>query len=273
MTRFILVGLLAVCGANAGDRVEVPEGFIVVAHRGVVDDTLTENGLPSLEETIRRGYTHIEVDVQCTKDGQAVCCHGTSVGRTAGVRRKVGEVTLAELRELVSEETVPSFKTFCGRCEGRINVMPDVKACPPHLRDAFVASIESALTEHGLMRDALFIGRGDLTRHFAGKGKLAWGAPLEAARRSARGKQRPGESYFIFKHAADLDETQVKGFHEMGLLVIVSINTFHYLGKGDLVELGREDVRKMVALGVDGLQIDSVYDDLVLPASADKPTD
>ena len=273
MTSFILVGLLAVCGGNASDRVEVPEGFILVAHRGVVDDAFTENSLPSLEETIRRGYTHIEVDLQCTKDGQAVCHHGASLGRTAGVRRNVGEVTLAELRGLVSEETGPSFKTFCERCEGRINVMPDVKACPPHLREAFVESIESALTDHGLMREALFIGRGDLTRHFAGKGKLAWGAPLEAARESARGKQRPGDSYFIFKHAADLDETQVKGFHEMGLLVIVSINTFHYLGKGDLVELGRDDVRKMVALGVDGLQIDSVYDDMVLPTSTEIPTD
>jgi len=273
MIRFILVALLAMCTARAGDRIEVPEGFIVVAHRGVVDDTFTENSLPSLEETIRRAYTHIEVDLRCTKDGQAVCSHGTSVGGTADVRRKVNEVTLAELRELVSEETVPSFKTFCARCEGRINVMPDVKACPPHLREAFVASIDGALSEHGLMRDALFIGRADLTRHFAGKGKLAWGAPLEAARQSARGKQRPGESYFIFKHAADLDEIQVNGFHEMGLLVIVSINTFHYLGQGDLIELGREDVRKMVAFGVDGLQIDSVYDDMVLPPSTRKSTD
>ncbi len=42
--------------------------------------------------------------------------------------------------------------------------------------------------------------------------------------------------------------------------MIVSINQFHYLGKGDLVALGMADVRRMLDYGVDGLQIDSVYD-------------
>jgi len=266
MASLILLGVAGLFAAGTESPLELPEGFILVAHRGVVDDTFAANSLPSLEETIRRGYTHFEVDLQCTRDGHAVCCHDRSLGRTAGVRGRINDMTLAELRQAVSENLVPSFETFCQRCEGRINLMPDVKACPSELRSAFLASIESSLADHGLMREALFIGRADITRHFEGKGRLAWGVPLEAARSSARAKKGPRNAYFIFRHAADLDAAQVAGFHEMGLQVVVSINTFHYK-RVDPIEQGRRDIRRMIALGVDGLQIDSVYDDLVLPGA------
>lgn len=246
----LVAGLSIVLGTN---------DLIVVAHRGVVNDTLTENSLPSLEETIRRGYTHTEVDVQCTKDGQAVCLHDSNLRRAAGVRRHVGEVTLAELRELTSEETVPSFAMFCKRCAGRIGLMPDVKACPPELKDAFGASIESSLNEYGLMKGALFIGRAEIVKRFEGKAKLAWSVPFVIAKKSERARANPGESYFLFRHAGDLNEEEVEGFHSLGVKVIVSINTFHYR-KGDRIQQGLDDVRKMLALGVDGLQIDSVYD-------------
>ena len=49
----------------------------------------------------------------------------------------------------------------------------------------------------------------------------------------------------------------------MGLKVIVSINTGHY-PDGDPLELGLADIRKVVPLGVDGLQIDSCYDSFSL---------
>ena len=69
----------------------------------------------------------------------------------------------------------------------------------------------------------------------------------------------PGSSFFIFNHAADFDREQVDGFHALGLDVVVSINTFHYR-EGDPIAQGVRDLERMLALGVDGLQIDSVYD-------------
>ena len=45
--------------------------------------------------------------------------------------------------------------------------------------------------------------------------------------------------------------------------VIVSINTHHY-GTGDPLQQGLAHIRRAVEQGVDGLQIDSVYDAILL---------
>ncbi len=232
---------------------------MVIAHRGVVTDTITENSLQSLDATIERGYTHIEVDLRPTKDGHAVCLHDRSLKRTTGIEKNLDEVTLAELRELVSKDTVPSFAEFCDHANGRIQLMPDIKDSPKDLIDAFAASIDATMTKHGLFEQALFIGRPDIGRRFLGKGRLAWRAPLESVRKSDRAKDDPGKYYFVFNHGADFEKADVDGFHELGLMVVVSINTFHYT-TGDPMQGGLDHIDKMIGIGVDGLQIDSVYD-------------
>jgi glycerophosphoryl diester phosphodiesterase len=236
--------------------------FLLVAHRGVVTESLTENSLGALEEAVRRGYTHVEVDVLCTNDGHAVCHHDRNLERTTGRDRNVDAVTLAQLREIATEDLVPSFETFCQHSEDRMGLMIDLKGCPSHLTEQFVASLTRSLEEHGLMDSALFIGKPHLMRRFLGRGRLCWRAPLANARTSELGKQNPGERYFVFNHAADFDADEVDGFHAMGLSVIVSINTGHYRDV-DPLQQGLEDVKQMIELGVDGLQIDSVYEEAV----------
>jgi glycerophosphoryl diester phosphodiesterase len=236
------------------------QDFILIAHRGVVTETIPENSLASLEETIRRGYTHIEVDIRSTKDGHAMCLHDESLRRTTGLPHLITELTLAELRALAPVDTVPDFATFCARCEGRIGLMPDIKEWPPDVEEAFAKSIEQPMLKHGLMEDSYFIGKHSLTRHFSERGRLSWREPLETVRTSDRAKDSPGDRYFIFNHAADFDADSVKGFQDLGLKVIVSINIFHYLRIGHWKETGHRDVARMLEYGVDGLQIDSVYE-------------
>lgn len=244
-------------------EVTLPEDFILVAHRGVVTEDITENSLPALEETIRRGYTHIEVDIRCTKDGHAIAFHDNDLNRIAGVDKKVPELTLAELRKSVSEETAPTFAKFCEVAAGRIKLMPDVKGAPPELKEAYTKSIDDAMTKHDLHDGALFIGRPDITRKFLDKGgKLAWRRTLEHTTDSSHFDEDTPKHYFIFNHAEDFDQETVDGFQELGFEVIVSINTFHY-PTDDPIEQGLADVQRMVSYGVDGLQIDSVYDTIL----------
>ncbi len=259
----LIGGVLILWGLASG--LAAPPDLILIAHRGVVTDTLTENSLSSLEETIRRGYTHIEVDLRCTKDGQAVCLHDPNLRRTAGVKDNIADVTLAELRELVSEDLVPSFEAFSARCEGRIDLMPDIKDCAPEMREAFVKSIERSLERHGLIEGAFFIGRPDVGRHFEGRAKLPLKMTLQKAKEKNQGGEKLGEKYYIFNHAQDNTETSVKAFQALGLKVIVSINTHHYM-TGDPMKDGPADVKRMLGYGVDGLQIDSVYEDALQPA-------
>ena len=236
------------------------DSFILIAHRGVVTDDAPENSLAALDEAIRRGYTHVEVDIRGTKDGYPVCSHDDCLRRVAGVSKHVSELTLSELRALVPQNTVPDFETFCARSAGRIGLMPDLKGAPSEAMDAFVKNVERALVKHGLMEDAYFIGRRAIAEQMTGGGRIAWRTSLAEARASERMEQNPGDRWFIFGHAADFDAESVRGFQELGLKVIVSINIFHYLGVGHFQETGDRDVARMLTYGVDGLQIDSVYE-------------
>ncbi len=258
MMTFLLPVLL--CFGAAEPQLALPDGFLLVAHRGVTDSGLVENSLEAFDAAIARGYTHVEVDVQCTSDGHPVCLHDRNLKRTAGVDRHVDELTLAELRTLAPETLVPDFETVCIRAENRIGLMLDIKGCPSDLRDIFVQRLETSLRRHGLLESALFIGRADVGGAFRGKARIAWGASLEKAKRSPLWNRQPGGEFFVFGHAEDFNRENVAAFQAHGLKVIVSINQFHYLGKGDLVALGMADVRRMLDYGVDGLQIDSVYD-------------
>ena len=260
MRYFVSIfAVLAVGCATAPDEEALP-AFVLVAHRGVVTEELRENSLASLEETIRRGYTHIEVDVRSTKDGHPVCLHDGNLERTCGVNANVGALTLAELRELAPEERLPSFETFCARCEGRIGLMPDIKHCAHAVFDTFAERIDGSMTRHGLVESALFIGDKRCADRFRGRGRLSWGGSPEDARRYGVAKDPRG--YFVFGHANDFDAASVKAFQAMGIPVIVSINLFHYDDVAeDRVAAGTADVKRMLAYGVDGLQIDSVYED------------
>ena len=253
MTAILLL-CACCCAAESGADGE----FLLVAHRGVVTESLTGNSLDSLEETIRRGYTHVEVDIRCTSDGHAVCLHDKNLFRTAGVDRSIDDLSLAELRAQVPGNIVPSFRVYCERCRGRIGLMPDLKGCPRERIDRYAESIKRSLDEYDLWDSALFIGQPHLAKRFAEHGRQAWRIPLAATKKLAADRQ-PGPGQFVFGHAVSFDAEEVQGFQAMGLPVIVSINTGHYQSS-DPLRQGNEDVKKMLGLGVEGLQIDSVYE-------------
>jgi hypothetical protein len=248
--------LLVASGSAVAER---PADLILVAHRGIVTETLTENSLPSLEETIRRGYTHVEVDIRCTKDGQAVCLHDSSLKRTTGIDARIHEVTLTELRKLVDADTVPSLEEFCARAAGRIDLMPDIKDCPPDLVEALAASIRDAMSRHGLLKNALFIGRHDYVKPEVGEGRVSTRGTVDFVHKQSADDPAFSKKHFVFGHAVDFNAENVRAFREMGLPVVVSINLFHYTS-GDPVQQGLDDVQKMMVLRVDGLQIDAEYD-------------
>ena len=71
----------------------------IVAHRGASHDA-PENTLSSVLLAWDRGADMVEVDVHLTKDNEIVIIHDEDTKRTAGVKMKVAESTLAQLRTL-----------------------------------------------------------------------------------------------------------------------------------------------------------------------------
>lgn len=272
-SKFLAVVALAAVGvAGVVSALPAPDerpepfdtgGLMLFAHRGVVTESIPENSLAALEEAIRRGYTHVEVDLRATKDGHAICIHNDSLRHAAGLSKNVSELTLAELRALVPVEIVPDFATFCARAAGRIGLMPDIKPWPEAVEAEFAASIESALVEHGLLEDAHFIGRRELTEAFEGAARVSWRPSEEEARAALEEHGTLDRRFFAFGRAARFDDEQIRFCQEIGLPVVISINAFHYITVGSHLENGARDVRRMLDLGVDGLQIDALYEPYV----------
>jgi len=239
---------------------EPREKLLLVAHRGVVTDTLTENSLASLEETIRRGYSHIEVDVRCTKDGQPICSHDDNLRRVTGVNARVRELTLQEVRKLVDAETVPLLEEFCARAAGRIELMPDIKDVAPELTSRFGEALVEVLERHDLLSRALFIGNHKYLPQERQEGRVSTGATPDELRERMQADPNYAATHFVFAHAKDFTADNVKAYHALGLPVIVSINLFHY-PVAQALEQGLSDIQSMLDFGVDGLQIDADYDE------------
>ena len=243
---------------------------IIIAHRGgVVDAKHSENSLSGLEEAIRRGYTHVEVDARCTADGFVVCFHNDSLEDEAGVAGRVSQMPLAELRKIIltrSRQPIPTFAEFSAKCANRIDLMVDLKGCPDDFIEGYATQIETALTENNLLAKALILinktpvnNQEKIVPHFYGKCRVSWRQNLADTQRAALEAPAFRQRYFIFNHGDDFTAASIKAFQQLGLEVVVSINVQHYPSASAIRE-GNRHVAEMLGFGVDGLQIDSIYD-------------
>jgi glycerophosphoryl diester phosphodiesterase len=74
-------------------------GTEIIAHRGASHDA-PENTLAAVRLAWEQQADAVEVDVQFSKDGHIVVIHDEDTRRTAGVRKRVSNQTLAELKAL-----------------------------------------------------------------------------------------------------------------------------------------------------------------------------
>ena len=101
-----------------------PVGFRFLAHRGLAvaadGRLLDENSAAAFARALEVGATHLETDVQASKDGVAVICHDSDLLRIAGVKSKVADLTWQQLSELrlehgsamiTLEQALSEFKT------------------------------------------------------------------------------------------------------------------------------------------------------------------
>lgn len=246
----------------------------LIAHRGgVVDETRSENSFSALEEAITRGYTHVEIDARITADGGVVCFHEDELMEEAGIDGRISEMTLDEATRVVltrSGENIPTFADYCARCAGRIGVMIDLKGCRDEFIDSFAAKVESALEQNGLLKDALILinkvprnNQAEIAALFNGKSRVSWRRPLAETREKAAEDPAFTDAHYVFNHGADFTADDVTGFQSLGLQVIPGINSYHYAG-GDAQAEGTEHIRYLLECGVDGFQIDSRYDPVLL---------
>ena len=72
----------------------------VLAHRGGIRQGTVENTLGAFRAAWDAGVTHLETDARATADGACVLWHDADLRRLTGDRRRVEDMTLAELRAI-----------------------------------------------------------------------------------------------------------------------------------------------------------------------------
>jgi glycerophosphoryl diester phosphodiesterase len=102
---------------------------LIIGHRGAPVVAL-ENTLPAFEAAIAAGADGIEFDVRLSSDGVPVIIHDDTLTRTHGVRRRVAELTVDELRSF----GVPSLRElFELMAENSLLLCLEIKSREPEL--------------------------------------------------------------------------------------------------------------------------------------------
>ena len=246
--------------------------FQLFAHRGgVVEDKFPDNSAAALQAAVARGYRGLEIDIRETKDGVLVMQHDPDLQLNFGDPRKIIDCTWDELRPLRTKAGNQPLWTFddvvrAARAAG-LRLMLDPKA--PHSAD-FPAKVEAVLVQHDMLPNCYVIGTADVMDRLTGKAlvgkKFRSLKPLLEADAAQKGK------YFLFEEGRNLTPEMVKWAQDRGILVVPSINTYHYYDPAIMAGKPREEIAPVIlaaarrhieqfnALGLTEFQIDSEFD-------------
>jgi glycerophosphoryl diester phosphodiesterase len=102
-----------------------------IAHRGLHDakSGIVENTASAIEAAIEGGYG-IEVDLQATRDGDAVVHHDAALGRITDGKGRIDALTVEELKRVAFRTTQDRMLTIGELCElvaGRATLLLELK--------------------------------------------------------------------------------------------------------------------------------------------------
>ena len=100
-----------------------------IAHRGLHDDSKTENGLKAFKAAIDAGIA-FEYDVHLTADSQLIVCHDENLVRTTGKEGIIEDLTLEEIRnnyKLLDGGVVPTLQEVFDLNDEKVPMVIELK--------------------------------------------------------------------------------------------------------------------------------------------------
>ncbi len=122
------------------------------AHRGLHDkeNGVIENSRKAFAAAIQGGYG-IELDVQLSRDGQAMVFHDRGMKRLTGLQGKLAHHTAAELGAIKlkdSEDVVETLPTILNLIAGQVPVIVEIKTTPREEAGALEEAVAAALDNY-----------------------------------------------------------------------------------------------------------------------------
>lgn len=161
-----------------------------IAHRGLHNDKLTENGLKAFENA-KNNHVAIELDIHLTKDNELIVCHDENLVRTTGKEGIIEDLTVEEIKEnyklkdggevptlvevfkLINEEVPIVVELKCFRKNHKALAKKALEVLNAHVKDKkniLVISFDPralfAFGKNGYMRSLLIHKGDDYTWYF-----------------------------------------------------------------------------------------------------------
>lgn len=104
---------------------------LYIAHRGLhnIAAGIPENSIPAFKAAANRGFA-IEIDIHLSSDGQVVVFHDDTAQRVCGVNKKICNMTLSEIKELLLFGTschIPTLKECLDEIDGKVPLLIEFK--------------------------------------------------------------------------------------------------------------------------------------------------
>ena len=116
------------------EEVEAARGqrLLIGGHRGHLSD-VRENTIPNFCEVLGSGISHIEIDVQLTKDDQAVIYHDLTLDEKSPLTGKIRDYTVEELKRTFEINTLDEAMGWC--CENHQGLLLEIKSRELEMHD------------------------------------------------------------------------------------------------------------------------------------------
>jgi glycerophosphoryl diester phosphodiesterase len=227
----------------------------VLAHRGLAIDA-PENTMLAFEHAVRAGAGYLETDVHVSSDGAAVLAHDSTLARVApGRTQRVADLSLAELRRV--ELGADQGFTTLGEL---LHAFPDVRLNVDVKTDAAVQATVDAVRRADAAERVLLTSFSDVRRRRLGA--MVPGVATSAGRASvlrAHAASVTRNAELLRRAVAGARALQIpERIGRVRLFRPSLIDTAHAAGLEVHVWTVNDeaDIRRLLALGVDGIVTD-----------------
>ncbi len=234
---------------------------ILIAHRGgVVGKSTPECSQLAVKLAAAYRYDMVELDVMESQDHHPIVFHDDNMMNACGIEGQISDFTLEDVTKigfLKSNQAITSLDTMLGLCRSlNLGVMFDIKV--EDGGDLFFNRILNLIGKYSLDRACMTLGD-SLTRGYL-KGKVLLTLPAMMLEKVGQGESVDLYGFYWFGVPKTWPMHLIKPVQENGALVIPALNTFRYSEEYHRTE-ARQDSELLLKAGVDGFQIDCIYQD------------
>lgn len=237
--------------ADLDNHRQAPGGVLVVGHRGA-EALAPENTWAAFQAGYQAGADLLELDVQLTRDEEAIVFHDFTLWAKLGDRRWVRDMTWAELRDLdvgswfgpaFAGERIPRFADLLEWARGRVPLWIDLKHGFADPDDERLERTTLDLIARAAMEDQVVLASWDqvaLARLRAWRPNLPVAVNLRPRVADPVAHIRPTGARWAVVYWPQADRRTVAGLQAAGLLV-------------NLTDLFTADYSEALRLGVDAV--------------------